>query len=59
MSYAEGGSAKFFCHPLGDFRRPMKITLPPPVRNPENPPVYDHTFISIFMQAYTRPLLVS
>ena len=33
ISNAEGGSAQFFRHPL-------EITLPPPGRNPENPPAY-------------------
>ena len=37
---AEGkrGSAQLFHHPLGDIRHPLKITLPPPGRNPENAP---------------------
>ena len=39
MSNAEGGGAQFFRHPLGDFFHPLKITLPPPGRNPENAPV--------------------
>ena len=39
MSNAEGGSAQFVRHPLGDFRHPLKITLPPPGRNPENTPL--------------------
>ena len=29
---------KFFRHPLGDFRHPLKISLPPPGRNPETAP---------------------
>ena len=28
-----------FRHPLGDFRHPLKIFLPPPARNPETAPV--------------------
>ena len=36
MSNSEGGSAPFFRHPLGDFRHLLKVTLPPPGRNPEN-----------------------
>ena len=38
MSNDEGGSAQFFRHPLGEFRQPLKITLQPPERNPENAP---------------------
>ena len=38
MINAEGGSAQIFRYPLGDFRHPLKITLPPPGRNPENAP---------------------
>ena len=41
MSNAEGGGAQFFRHPLEDFRHSLKITLPPPGRNPENAPVLD------------------
>ena len=35
----KGGSAQFFRHTLGDFRHPLKITLPPAGRNPETAPV--------------------
>ena len=37
----KGGSAQFFRHPLGDFRHPLKISLPPPGSNPETAPDYD------------------
>ena len=37
----KGGSTKFFRHPLGDFRHPLKITLPPPGRNPETASDYN------------------
>ena len=33
-----GVSAQFFRHPLGDFRHPLKISLPSPGRNPETTP---------------------
>ena len=42
MSNAEEGSAQFFRHPMGDFRHPLKITLPSLGRNPENTPVSYH-----------------
>ena len=33
----KGGSAQFFRHPLGDFRHPLKISLPPPGRDLKPP----------------------
>ena len=38
--YAQGKgcSAQFFTTPLGYFCHPLKITLPPPERNPETTP---------------------
>ena len=32
-------ASNFFATTLGDFRHPLKITLPPPGRNPETAPV--------------------
>ena len=34
----KGSRAQFVRHPLGDFRHPLKFTLPPPGRNPETAP---------------------
>ena len=44
MSSTKGVSAQFFRHTLGDFRHPLKITLPPPGRNPENAPDNQYNF---------------
>ena len=48
MSNAEGVSAQFFRHPLGDFRHPLKIILPPPGRNPENAPVKTDSVVVLY-----------
>ena len=34
----KGTARNFFCHPLGDFSHPLKISLPPHGRNPESAP---------------------
>ena len=49
----KGDSAPFFRYPLEDFRHPLKMSLPPPGRNPENAPgmyvkIQIFTYINVY-----------
>ena len=44
----KGIARNFFATPRGDFHHPLKISLPPPGRNPETAPALLNSFILCF-----------
>ena len=49
----KGVALNFFRQPLGDFRHPLKITLPSPGRNPETAPALGSKLSKKRMEATT------
>ena len=51
--------AQYFCHPLGDFRHPLKISLLPPDRNPETLDIILNNTMLIILYLSTRNFYIS
>ena len=50
---AEGKEAarNLLCHPLGDFRHPLKISLPP-LKEILKPPLHEYVVIDVFKNLF-------